>query len=114
MTNRLFPLALTLLTASLIVVACERAEPSVFGSWTAVDPDAEWTVDISQDSTWAMQAGTMTGEGTIAPGEEEGAVRLLTEGQMATVMPGGFQATIDGDTLRLCSAAGCTDMVRNR
>jgi hypothetical protein len=112
MPNRLFVLVLPL--AAMALTACERAEPSVFGSWTAVDPNAEWTVRIAEDSTWFMQAGDMTGDGVVAPGQTEGAVHLATTGDMASVMPGGFEATLDGDTLRLCSAAGCSDMVRDR
>lgn len=84
------------------------------GSWTAADPDVEWTVEIAEDSTWTMQAGTMTGEGSLSAGEEEGLVNLHTTGRMADVMPGGFQARVEADTLRLCSVAGCTDMVRAR
>lgn len=112
MQKRLFALVLPL--AAIALTACERAEPSVFGSWTAVDQTADWSVRIAEDSTWFMQAGDMTGDGVVAPGSTEGAVRLETTGDMASVMPGGFEATLDGDTLRLCSAAGCTDMVRDR
>jgi hypothetical protein len=115
MSNRLAPVILTLLLASLVATACERAEPSVFGSWTAADPAMEWSVDISEDSTWTMQAGDMAGQGTLTTSEEDdGAVLLHTAGRMADVMPEGFQARVEGDTLRLCSAAGCTAMVRRR
>jgi hypothetical protein len=114
MPNRLVALVLLIPLAGLAFTACERAEPSVFGSWTAVDPGADWTVHIDPDSTWTMQAGNLQGAGVVAPGESEGGVHLRTTGPMATVMPRGFQASVEGDTLRLCGAAGCTDMVRAR
>lgn len=114
MPNRLVALVLLIPLSGLAFTACERAEPSVFGSWTAVDPGSDWTIRIDRDSTWTMLAGDLEGDGVVAPGETEGAVRLQTTGDMASVMPGGFQASVDGDTLRLCSAAGCTDMVRDR
>jgi hypothetical protein len=109
MTNRI--LALTIIAIAL--PACERAEPTVIGQWTAADPEAEWTVDIREDSTWTMRVGTLDGDGTFTTAEDdEETVVLHTTGTMAEVMPRGFRAHLSADTLRLCSAAGCTDMVR--
>jgi hypothetical protein len=109
MINRILAVAFIAVTLS----ACERAEPTIMGQWTAADPENEWTVDMREDSTWAMQVGTLQGEGTFTTAEEEEATVVLhTTGTMAEVMPRGFRAQLDADTLRLCSAAGCTDMVR--
>jgi hypothetical protein len=97
---------------ALVLAACTQPEDTVVGSWTAVDPAARWTVDIASDSTWTMQANTLTGEGTYTAGEEEGLIVLHPTGRIADVMPQGFRAHIESDTLRLCSGVGCTDMVR--
>jgi hypothetical protein len=97
---------------ALVIAACAQPEDTVVGSWTAADPDARWTVEIARDSTWTMQANTLNGEGTYTTGEEEGMIVLHPAGRMAEVMPQGFRAHIENDTLRLCSGVGCTDMVR--
>lgn len=108
MADRLLALAVALST----LAACERVEPSVIGQWSAADPDTEWTVHMREDSTWAMQVGTLEGEGTFTRGPDEDAVVLHTTGNMAEVMPRGFRGHLEADTLRLCSAAGCADMIR--
>jgi hypothetical protein len=100
------------IAAALMLAACAQAEDTVIGSWTAVDPEAQWTVDIARDSSWTMQANTLSGEGTFTAGDEEGMIVLHPAGRIAEVMPQGFRAHLDGDTLRLCSIVGCTDMVR--
>jgi hypothetical protein len=97
---------------AFMLTACAQAEDSVVGSWTAVDPEVRWTVSIAGDSTWTMQANTLNGAGTYTSAGEEGMIELHTTGRMAEVMPEGFRAHFEGDTLRLCSAVGCTDMVR--
>jgi hypothetical protein len=97
---------------ALVLTACARTEGTVVGSWTAADPETRWTVSIARDSTWTMQANTLNGEGTYTSGAEEGVIELHPTGRMAEVMPQGFRAQLDGDTLRLCSGVGCTDMVR--
>jgi hypothetical protein len=96
--------------ASLALGACERAEPSVVGSWTVV-PEGQWTVEMREDSTWSMQIGSLAGEGTFTRGDDD-QIRLHPTGRLAEVMPGGYRAEVDADTLRLCGAAGCTDFVR--
>lgn len=104
--------AAILASLALGLGACERAEPSVVGNWIAPDETVVWTVEIREDSTWSMQAGTLDAEGTYTA-TEDGQVRLHPTGRLADVMPGGYQARLEADTLRLCSAAGCTDMVRS-
>jgi hypothetical protein len=91
--------------------ACERAEPSVIGNWVAAEEGITWTVEIREDSTWSMVAGTLEAEGRYTA-TDDGQVRLHPTGSLAEVMPGGYQAEVQADTLRLCSVAGCTDMVR--
>jgi hypothetical protein len=97
---------------AFMLTACAQTEDSVVGSWTAVDPEARWTVNIAGDSTWTMQANTLNGAGTYTSAEEEGTIELHPTGRIADVMPQGFRAHLEGDTLRLCSVVGCTDMVR--
>jgi hypothetical protein len=99
-------------TIACMLTACSQPEESVIGSWTAVDPEARWTVTIAGDSTWTMQANTLNGEGTYTSAAEEGMIELHPTGRIAEVMPQGFRAHLDADTLRLCSVVGCTDMVR--
>lgn len=112
MSNRILAVTFIAFIAATLS-ACERAEPTVIGQWTAVDPETEWTVDMKEDSTWTMQVGTLEGEGTFTTDEDEEETTVLhTTGTMAEVMPRGFRAQLDADTLRLCSVAGCTDMVR--
>jgi hypothetical protein len=97
----------------LAATACERPGTSVVGSWTAADPAEQWTLEMGSDSTYAMQIGTMTGEGTFTAAEEgEDVVQLQVTGDLAQVMPGGFRAHVERDTLRLCNVRGCMDMVR--
>jgi hypothetical protein len=96
--------------ACLALAACERAEPSVVGSWRVV-PEGEWTVEMREDSTWSMQIGTLAGEGTFTRTDDD-QIRLHPTGTLAEVMPGGYRAEVGADTLRLCGAAGCTDFVR--
>jgi hypothetical protein len=97
--------------ACLVLGACERAEPSVIGHWAAAQEDVSWTIEMREDSTWAMEVGTLTGEGTFTATDDD-QVQLHTTGRMAQVMPGGYRAEVQADTLRLCSVAGCSDFVR--
>jgi hypothetical protein len=101
-----------LAVAVLAAAGCERVEPSVFGDWTVADEDLTWTIEMREDSTWSMKVGSLEGEGVFSATEEPRSVHMEPTGRMADVMPGGYQATVEGDTLRLCSIAGCTDMVR--
>jgi hypothetical protein len=99
---------------ALVVTACDRPDPSVVGSWTAAEAATQWTLDMRSDSTYVMRVGDLDGEGTFTEIPDGDAVQLHATGDLAQVMPGGFQAHLDGDTLRLCNVTGCQDMVRVR
>jgi hypothetical protein len=104
--------ALATLSVLLLLAACDRAEPSMIGAWTAADAAAQWTLDMRPDSSYSMRVGDFDGEGTFTQIEDGDAVQLHPTGDLSQVMPGGFQANLDGDTLRLCNVTGCTAMVR--
>jgi hypothetical protein len=93
-----------------LVAGCERGPDGPEGTWSAADGE-EWIVRIEEGSTWTMVAGSMRGEGDYQR-LDDGSLRLVPEGRMAEVMPSGFTATVVGDSMELCSAAGCTSLFR--
>ncbi len=103
---------LALALACTVVVGCEEPEPSVVGQWSAVDHDMDWIVELREDSTWSMQAGALSGEGTYTAIPDREGIYLRPTGRLADVVPDGYRARLEADTLRLCREAHCTDMVR--
>jgi hypothetical protein len=99
-----------LLVLAIAASGCERAPKTPVGTWSAEEGE-EWVVRINEDSTWTMLADGMRGQGEYEE-REDGSLRLVPEGRMAEVMPGGFTATVVRDSMELCSPAGCTALFR--
>jgi hypothetical protein len=96
----------------LALAGCEARRADVIGTWEAIQGNQVLTLDLRSDSTFVMDTGQFTGDGTYSVDAEDRIV-LAPEGALATVMPGGFTGTVDRTVLNLCSPSGvCTPFER--
>jgi hypothetical protein len=96
----------------LLLAGCGSDRAELIGSWDAIQGNQVVTITFQSDSTFVMDTGQFSGDGTYTV-EGDSLLVMQPTGPLATVMPGGFSGTIMRSELNLCSPSGiCTTFER--
>jgi hypothetical protein len=96
--------------AAVLLAACGDSDRhGLVGEWQGHQGDQRMTIVFEADSTFVLQTGTFSGEGTFTVDAERRVV-LRPTGVLAIAVPAGYSGSVRDWTLNLCGPGGlCTD-----